>query len=416
MTKRPVRKISIHNLRVGMYVNGLDRSWWDTPFLFHNKKINNQEQIDKLIEHGIKEVTIFSDEEAYIKSESIAGEQDRKCNIEETVEFKSTNSAIQDSDPVELKEELPKARKIKSEVIRTIKHVFEDVRMGKSIEMPAIRQKVVDIVESIFRNRDALWSLSNLKNHDEYTFVHSVNVSIIVASLGRHLGLSRECLESAALGGLLHDIGKTKIPVSVLNKPGIYTEKEYNIMKRHVIFGAEILEQYKDIPDEAILMALQHHERFNGTGYNQKLSKEKISLAAQIASIADVYDAMTSDRIYRKAVKPHLIIKKLYEWADSLFDRMLIEKFIQCIGIYPYGTFVKLNRNYYGVVVSRNNRKLLRPTVLILFQGNKKISPAVIDLSNEIDRNGNYTYVIEEALDYAEFEVDINQVLSQVTL
>lgn len=412
------KRIPIQHLRVGMFIVGLDRPWLDTPFLFHKKKLKTQEQIDKLINYGIKEVVIDTEKGIDSETEPDLSKDKDKDEIK-PVEFKKTSSPpfkteLQDNDPSKLREEMPQAKKIKTEVTQLMKGIFKDARMGKSIELQDVKQKATEVVESVFRNRDALWCLTHLKEHDEYTFAHSVNVCILAISFGRNLGMSREYLKNIALGGLLHDIGKSKIPERILNKPGRFTEEEYSIAKRHVELGAEELRQHKDIPEDSMLVTLQHHERWDGTGYPQGLNGDAISLAGQITGITDVYDAMTSERVYRKAIRPHLILRKLYEWAGTLFKRTLVEKFIQCIGIYPFGSFVKLNSGYYGVVVSRNYKELLRPNVLIVFDKNRSNHPpTLIDLSLEKDKNGNYKYSIEETLDPVQYGIDTSQYISR---
>src|SRR3989304_8582094 len=262
-------------------------------------------------------------------------------------------------DPLKIEEELPRAKEIKSNVANVVKTIFKDARMGKAIEVKAVKEQVGDIVESVFRNRDALLCLTNLKDYDDYTFIHCVNIGILAVSFGRHLGMKKRQLENIGFGGILHDIGKTMIPESILNKPGKYTEAEYEIMKRHVNLGGEILRKHDNIPEEAMLVALQHHERFNGTGYPNRLFGGKTSLEGQIASISDVYDALTYDRVYHKASRCHATVKRLYEWGDTLFDRVLIEKLVQCIGIYPFYSLVELNTGQCGIVVSMNHQSLL---------------------------------------------------------
>ena len=404
------KRIPVHKLTVGMFAEELDRPWLDTPFFFHKKKIKRQEDIDEFIRYGIKTVLINTDKGLDCKDESILNQHERAHLVDTPKAPQLPPSKPQDSDPVVLNEELPRAKEIKTNVTNAVKNVFNDVRMGKAIEINEVKAQVNTIVDSVFRNRDALLCLANLKDYDDYTFLHSVNVGILAVSFGRHLGLSKTQLESIGLGGLLHDIGKTQIPESILNKPGKFSEDEYTIMKRHVSLGVEILNKHDHIPQEAALVTSQHHERFNGTGYPQRLCGDKISLFGQIASMADVYEAMTYDRVYRKATSCHTTLKRLYEWSDTLFNRSLMEMFIQCIGIYPYGTFVELNTGHCGIVVSVNHEALLRPNVLILFDKDKKPqNPLLLELAKERDSGGNFLYSIQSELDPAAWEVDINQ-------
>ncbi|MDD5433911.1 MAG: HD-GYP domain-containing protein [Nitrospira sp.] len=406
----PLKKIPIHKLRPGMFVEELDRSWLDTPFLFHSRKIKDQKQIDELVQSGIQDVIISTDKGIDLKEQSLLNQYEKehlthKQNIEKPVTPK-----LQAQDPVLLQDELPKAKEIKNNVNNAVKNVFNDARMGKAIELNEVKDQVNNIVESVFRNRDALLCLASLKEYDNYTFIHSVNVGILAVSFARQLEFPKNQFINIGLGGLLHDIGKTQIPEKILNKPGKYTTEEYNIMKRHVSLGVDILNQHNNIPHDAMLFTSQHHERYNGTGYPQRLYGEKISLIGQIGAITDVYDAVTFDRVYHKASSCHGTVKRLYEWSDTLFDGSIIEKFIQCIGIHPFGSFVELDTGHCGIVVSVNHNILLRPNVLILFDENKKPqNPTLIDLATQSDDQGLYKYSIVKELNPVEWNLDISQ-------
>ena len=405
------KTIPVHKLKPGMVVEELDRPWLDTPFFFHRKKIKTQTQIDEFIKYGIQHVMINIEKGLDCEEQSILNQHEKSHLLEADKAPSSPVPKLQETeDPAELREELPRAKEIKTRVSNVVKDVFNDVRMGKAIEVKDIKAQVGTIVDSVFRNRDALLCLSNLKDYDDYTFVHSVNICILSVSFGRHIGLPRDQMENLGLGGLLHDIGKTRIPESILNKPGKYTEEEYSVMKKHVSLGAEVLSKHENIPHEAMLATSQHHERVNGSGYPQKLYGEKISLFGQIGGIVDVYDAMTYDRVYHKAISCHATLKRLYEWGDTLFNKALVERFIQCIGIYPFGTFVELNTGHCGIVMSVNHQMSLKPGVLILFDKDKKRQePQAVELANERDENGNSIYSIERELDPRAWDVDISQ-------
>lgn len=388
----------------------LDRQWIDTPFFFHKKLIKNQDQIEKLISHGILHVMINTDKGADYEDKSVLNENEKSHLYESPKKQPQPSEKPENSDPLKIEEELPRAKEIKSTVTNVVKNIFSDVRMGKAIEIKAVKEQVGDIVDSVFRNRDALLCLTSLKDYDNYTFMHCVNIGIIAVSFGRHLGMTKRQLEKIGFGGILHDIGKTMIPESILNKPGKYTEAEYEIMKRHVNLGGEILRKYDNIPEEAMLVALQHHERFNGTGYPNRLFGGKISLEGQIASICDVYDALTYERVYHHASSCHATVKRLYEWGDTLFDKALVENFVKCIGIYPFNSLVELNTGQCGIVVSVNHKELLRPRVRIILDSKKKPqNPTIIDLAVEKDANGGYMYSIVTELDPAVLGLDVNQ-------
>ncbi len=404
------KKIPIQKLKTGMFVEELDRPWIDTPFFFHKKLIKSQDQIEKLVSHGIQHVTINTDKGADCDDKSVLNNNE-KHHLSATPKEQPQPSVKPDnSDPLKIEEELPRAKEIKRNVTNVVKSIFSDARMGKAIEVNAVKEQVGDIVDSVFRNRDALLCLTNLKDYDDYTFMHCVNIGILAVSFGRHLGMSKRQLENIGFGGILHDIGKTMIPENILNKPGKFTEAEYEIMKRHVSLGGEILRKHDNIPEEAMLVAMQHHERFNGTGYPNRLFGAKISLEGQIASISDVYDALTYERVYHTASSCHATVKRLYEWGDTLFERTLIEKFVQCIGIYPFNSLVELNTGQCGIVVSVNHHNLLRPQVRIILDRNKKTqSPTLVDLAVEKDSSGAYTYSIVSELDPSVLGVDVNE-------
>src|SRR3989337_2422275 len=407
------KKIPVQKLKTGMFVEELDRQWIDTTFFFHKKLIKNQDQIDKLISHGILHVMINTDKGADCEDNSVLDDNEKSHLSAATKVQPQPSEKSENYDPLKIEEELPRAKEIKSNVTNVVKNICSDARMGKAIEVKAVKEQVGDMVDSVFRNRDALLCLTNLKDYDDYTFMHCVNIGILAVSFGRHLGMKKKQLENIGFGGILHDIGKTMIPESILNKPGKYTEEEYEIMKRHVNLGAELLRKHDHIPEDAMLVALQHHERFNGTGYPNRLSGDKISLAGQIASIADVYDALTYDRVYHKAASCHSTVKMMYEWGDTIFDKALIEMFVQCIGIYPLSSVVELNTGQCGIADSVNRQLLLRPQVRIILDDNKKPqNPTLIDLASEQDENGRYKYSIARELDPAAFGININQHLT----
>ena len=179
------RKIPVDNLRIGMFISELDRSWVNTPFLFHSKKIKKQKQIDELIRQGIREVIIDTEKGIDVHHVPPISKTNSEYLREAPASFSSHDSKPSDPDPLKLSEELPQAKRIREEAKRVVKDVFEDVRMGKDIKLSEVREKVSDIVDSVFRNRDALWCLSHLKDYDSYTFSHSINICVLAVSFGR---------------------------------------------------------------------------------------------------------------------------------------------------------------------------------------------------------------------------------------
>ena len=189
-----------------------------------------------------------------------------------------------------------------------------------------IEPLVENMVESIFRNQDALLPLARLKNHDDYTFEHSVGVCALLVAFGRGMKLDKGVIKDMALGGLLHDVGKARIPDAILNKPGKLSDDEFARMKSHVDQGVLLLQQTPGIPEIALRVTAEHHERFDGTGYPQQASKAGISLYGQMAAIVDVYDAISSDRIYHKGMPPTQALKKLLDINPHLLGMFVQQK------------------------------------------------------------------------------------------
>ena len=208
--------------------------------------------------------------------------------------------------------------------------------------MEKVEPLVEKMVDSIFRHQDALIPLARLKTHDEYTFQHSVSVCALMVAFARGLKLSREVIKEIAIGALLHDVGKAKVPDDILNKPGKLTDGEFDKMKSHVVQSKIILHNTPGISEIALDVAAQHHERFDGTGYPNKLKGQEISFYGQMGAIVDVYDAITSNRVYHKGMAPTDALKKLLEWSKFHFNPELVQSFIRTIGIYPSGSLVRL--------------------------------------------------------------------------
>jgi putative nucleotidyltransferase with HDIG domain len=245
---------------------------------------------------------------------------------------------------VPFEEELAAARQVYQAAKTVIQEAMDDTRLGRAINVDAVRTVVADMTDSVFRNPDALSSLSRLKRFDEYTFYHSVNTSLLAMSMGKSLGFDRSMLHLAGVGTLLHDIGKTKIPLEVLNKPGRFEAHEMEIMKQHVLRGVEVLASTTGLGDSYVQPALEHHERVNGAGYPHRRAQKDISQFGLITAIVDIYDAMTSDRCYHKGQPAHQALQFLYRLSlEGHLDPTLVQRFIQIVGVYPVGSVVELN-------------------------------------------------------------------------
>jgi putative nucleotidyltransferase with HDIG domain len=243
---------------------------------------------------------------------------------------------------------------------------------------------VAQITESILRNPGTLVSLGRIREGDTYTFQHSVSVCTLLVSFCRYLELSPEIIHEAGIGGMLHDIGKMRVPDHILNKPSKLTDEEFAIMKGHVTLGLEILRGTPGISRTVVQVAGEHHERFEGSGYPEQLQGAEISQLGRMAAIVDVYDALTSNRIYHKGMEPPAALTKLFEWSDHHFDAELVQHFIQAIGIYPVGSLVKLASNRLGVVMEQGAEGLLSPRIRVMYDisRGRRLHPVDIDLAD----------------------------------
>jgi putative nucleotidyltransferase with HDIG domain len=226
-------------------------------------------------------------------------------------------------------------------------------------------------------------SLTRLKNKDDHTYQHSVAVSVLMIALGKQLGMEGDKLKSLGMAGMLHDIGKMLVPGEILNKPGKLTPTEFDIIKTHTQHGWEILKACDDVDDITLDVCLHHHERIDGTGYPEQLSGEAISLFSRMAAVCDVYDGMTSDSCYKKAISPAEAIRKMAELQSKYFDQTVFHAFVKAVGIYPTGTLVKLKSGRLAVVAEQSTKSLTTPIVKVFFSTkvNEPVFPELVDLS-----------------------------------
>ncbi len=376
------KRIPIEQLTVGMRILALDRSWLETPFVRHRMRVTAQKQIDTLKACGVRVVEVEVHEGA---EGTCASDPEMATSGSLAGRPAEVHANSQPSPPVtSFEEELPIARQVYREAKRIVEQAMHDVRMGREINADAVNRVVAEMADSILRNEDALASLSRLKSFDEYTFFHSVNTSILALALGRKLDMDRTALQQLGIGSLLHDIGKTKVPLEVLNKPGRLDPDEYEIVKQHALRGAEILSRTTGVKDEIVRPALEHHERVDGTGYPFGRTQKDLSLFGLISSVVDIYDAVTSDRVYHKAKTPHEALQILYGLGQSgHLDSTLVQRFIQCIGVYPVGSCVALNTGELAVVSRINRHAPLMPTVLLVkdTDGRTIARPKPLDLA-----------------------------------
>jgi putative nucleotidyltransferase with HDIG domain len=298
-------------------------------------------------------------------------------------------------------------KRLYSEAVSVAEAVWESARTEDQPDAAGARSMIDGLAQAVSQNRTALLALTTLKDYDNYTFTHMVNVSILTMGQARALGIDGPLLREFGLAALMHDIGKVRTPLEILNKPDKLTDDEFTIMKRHVVDGAEILRATPDIPALAPVVAFEHHLRLDATGYPHGVTRPTLNVATMLCSIADVYDAMRSQRKYQKAFPSERILEVLKRSDGKQFDQHLVRRFTQLIGIYSPGNVVRLSGGETAVVVKVHAPDPHRPQVRVIIDaaGNRLEFPYDVNLWDSTLENGT-TSSITMPLDPAEVGID----------
>jgi HD-GYP domain-containing protein (c-di-GMP phosphodiesterase class II) len=415
-------KVPITDLELGMFVSALDRPWLGTPFFTQGFVIEDRAQIDRLREY-CEYVVIDTRRSHKLASAPLQKtrknlpqvEKDHKLHerprvpVEKIFAGRSIKAYKDDSN---WEDEHPRAKAALDTLVDDINVIFEEVIDGGKIDVIKLRKSVDPIIESISRNPDACLWVARLKQHDKYTYQHSLGASIWSVSLGRQLGLPKHDLRSLAMGCMLMDVGKLRVDTDLLQANRSLTEQEMDEMRDHVRYGLEIIEESGVINQDVIDMVAYHHERFNGSGYPNGLRSDDIPAFARIAAIVDTYDAITSNRSHAPARSPSDAIKLLYNSRDADFQAELVEAFIQAVGIYPAGTLVELSSGEVGVVVAEYRTRRLRPKVMVLLDADKQRlkTPKFIDLHDESADEAVQSLSISKSLEPGAYDLDLSAV------
>jgi len=377
-------RVDVKDLKLGMYVADLDRPWLETPFLLQGFELRDEREISALQKHcryvyiDIYRSTKFTPEyfrgAILARSRQLEAEDARiKQKIRELSQQAPTVTPVRRPyvDQTTLEQEIVQAKAVEREARTVMSEAIEDAVKGKSLNLEMTHKVVSNMVDSVLRNPDALVCLSQLKSVSEYTALHSIRTTIIALAFGRHLALSRDELNTLGIGVMLHDIGMVKVPKEILDKHGGLTPEEFEIMSKHVEWGQEIVRASGVVPPGVLDVIGQHHERSDGQGYPLHRKGQAIAPAGMIGAIVDVYDAVTSDRVYGNALSAEDALKSMYEWRSKDFQPQLIEEFIRCMGIFPIGSLVELSNGTVGVVITINRMRRLKPKVALVLTATK---------------------------------------------
>jgi putative nucleotidyltransferase with HDIG domain len=388
-----IKKIKIGQVKPGVYVYDFNCGWLHHPFLTNRIKLKTDKDVEKILQYGIRE--LYIDTEKGLDVDDAPTQREAEQEIQAELDQLDSAQAAKGKNAIPLKDELGRARRLIQEAKLTTQKLMADVRVGKQIEMSQVETIVEQMTQSVLNNKDALTSLLRIKSVDEYTYLHSLAVSALCISFARQLDFDSGKMMQIGIGGLLHDIGKVKVPPEILNKPGRLSEKEFEIMKNHVREGDRILKESTHLDENCTCVNLHHHERLDGTGYPDGLKGDQISLFGQMAAIIDIYDALCSERCYKEALPPTVALRKLFEWSHSYLNRDLVEKFIAHVGIYPIGALVLLRSGFIGVVVDHGEKDLLHPVVRVVYHAETKkpVRPFNIDIAKQVSAGNSQEIV-----------------------
>ncbi len=392
-----LKRIHVQHLSLGMYLHQFCGSWMDHPFWKAGFVIKEPKDLARILGSGIQEVWID-----VARGLDVAGGVASTSRAEADAQIETDFATLQDLPPpppaapepltpprarnrapATMQAELHAAAGICVQAKQAMVSMFTEARMGRAVETASAQALVDEIADSVARNASALISLARLKTADDYTYMHSVAVCALMIALARQIGLDEAQTRTAGMAGLLHDIGKAAIPLSVLNKPGRLTDEEFTVVRSHPERGWRMLQAAGGVEEAVMDACLHHHEKVDGTGYPHRLAKDQISLVARMAAICDVYDAITSDRPYKRGWDPSESLRRMAEWSRDHFDARLFQAFVKSIGIYPVGSLVRLTSGRIGVVTEQGAGSLTAPRVKVFFstRSGMRIPPEVLDLA-----------------------------------
>lgn len=354
------RTIPINDLRPGMFICDVFND--KNVLLFSsNTFIAGFHQIEYLRKQGVSSVTVIF--------QGKGAEKESEDSFEKYVEFKK---------------QVKKAEAVRKSTLDAVRSMALAAKVGRYFSIKEMISQLQDLVTQMLEQPDVTIGVTQIKNYSEQLYAHSVNVSVLMIGFASVLGYSEELLLEAGIAGILHDIGMIRLPEELIRREGLHTRQELESVKRHPFYGLEMLQQFRDdLPASVFHVVVQHHERLNGGGYPCCLKGDQIQQMSMLCAIADVYDRLTTPGPARRGCLPQEALALIFQGADEQYPRELVEHFTRLMGIYPVGSFVKLESGEMGLVIKVNRDNLLSPQLVMLFdKGGQRIEKLQIrDLS-----------------------------------
>jgi len=363
-----------------MYIKGFDGSWFDHPFWRTRFVLTKEKDLQRVRESAVNAVVIDDELGAAPMPSPKPVTSYTPPSRPEPI-WRPATATIHAPRP-SFASSYGRALKLFGKSRRAVSAMYSDVRLGKAIKAEKLAPLVDEITTSIDENPQAFISIAQLKNRHEYTYMHSVAVCALMINLARELRFSEAAVRDAGMAGLLHDIGKALMPIEIIDKPDKLTDEEYEIIKTHPLRGHELLQRSTGVSHNALEVCLRHHERFDGTGYPDALAGDRLSLFARMSALCDVYDAVTSDRAYKRPWTPVEAINNMRSWTGH-FDPEMFELFVKSVGIYPTGALVRLRSGRLAMVIGENREDPARPPLVSLNPDGSEAEPLDV-LSDEI--------------------------------
>jgi HD-GYP domain-containing protein (c-di-GMP phosphodiesterase class II) len=394
------REIAVSELQLGMYVVELDRPWLGTPFDFQGFPLTHENQIDQL--KSLCRI-VYVDPDRVTRAIVPAPAARRKPPSPAPVRGTTVYTELT---PIE--KEVVIAREIYKSCEQAITHAIENLRVEGEIDSEKLTGAVASMTDSIQRNPDAMMLLNTLRQKGTYELARAMDTSILMITFGRFLQYPKERLEILGLAGMLLDVGKTKLPDSVLKKKDMLSPDEYELVKAHVMHSVELIGAAPDLPPGVAEIVAQHHERQDGSGYPSGLKGDEISIDGAVAALVDSFSALTSARPYAAQASPSNALSLMHKLRSTLFHEALVEQFIQCIGIYPVGSAVELNTGEVGIVIAQNLVRRLQPKVMVILdpQWKPMRTQLILDLVKEPKTAADEPYRIRRTLPKDSLPID----------